>query len=465
LTTYHYQISGDAGGGKKATAGDFVFTTAAVSVITCSITAPTGGQTFTGPVTVSAHATSTANVSGIQFLLDRSTLGAEIPTPVTDASITWDTTTATNGGHALACLARDPTGNTAISAAVNVTVSNPILVVVPNVVGQPQAQATTAIQNAQLTVAVTMQSSATVPLGSVISQSPVGGVRVTPGSVVNLVVSSGVVVPNVVGLSQAQATSAIQSAQLSVAVTTQPSTTVAAGLVISQNPAGGTQASGGSVVQIIVSSGAPPTSPTVDTIVFSDGGGTQTTPAFGTSSAGELLVAFIGSDGPASGSQSVIISGAGLTWTQVSRASMQLGMVEIWTATAVNALTNATVTSTQTAAGYNQSLTVVAFTSAGGIGAFAVTGGATGAPAISLTTTKAGSLVYAVGNDWDSAAARSLGPAQVMVHQWVDAGFGDTYWVQAASGAIGSANTLVRLNDTAPTTDRWNFAIVEILLK
>jgi hypothetical protein len=52
-----------------------------------------------------------------------------------------------------------------------------------------------------------------------------------------------------------------------------------------------------------------------------------------------------------------------------------------------------------------------------------------------------------------------------MVHQWVDSGTGDTYWVQTTSGAIGPANTLVRLNDTAPTTDRWNFAIVEIQSK
>jgi hypothetical protein len=199
--------------------------------------------------------------------------------------------------------------------------------------------------------------------------------------------------------------------------------------------------------------------------VFSDGTGTRTTAAFSTSSAGELLVAFVGSDGPGSGGQSVTLSGAGLTWTRVSQASTQSGVAAIWTATAVNALTNVTVRSTQTVAGYHQSLTVVTFTGAGGIGASATAGAASGAPTISLLTTKAGSLVYGVGNDWDKAIARSLGPTQVMVHQWVDSGTGDTYWVQAASGAIGPANSLVQLNDTAPTTDRWNFAIVEILSK
>jgi hypothetical protein len=34
--------------------------------------------------------------------------------------------------------------------------------------------------------------------------------------------------------------------------------------------------------------------------------------------------------------------------------------------------------------------------------------GASGAPSASLTTTKANSLVFAVGNDWDRAVARTL---------------------------------------------------------
>ena len=63
---------------------------------------------------------------------------------------------------------------------------------VPNVVNQTQAAATTAITGAGLVVgAVTQQSSATVPAGSVTSQNPVSGVGVAAGSAVNLVVSTG----------------------------------------------------------------------------------------------------------------------------------------------------------------------------------------------------------------------------------------------------------------------------------
>ena len=63
---------------------------------------------------------------------------------------------------------------------------------VPNVVNQPQAAAVTAITGAGLGVGtVTQQSSASVAAGSVISQNPAAGVGVAAGSVVNLVVSSG----------------------------------------------------------------------------------------------------------------------------------------------------------------------------------------------------------------------------------------------------------------------------------
>src|SRR5205814_10535026 len=62
---------------------------------------------------------------------------------------------------------------------------------VPNVVNQTQTAATTAITGAGLVVGtVTSAASATVPSGSVISQNPVGGTSVAPGSAVNLTVST-----------------------------------------------------------------------------------------------------------------------------------------------------------------------------------------------------------------------------------------------------------------------------------
>jgi hypothetical protein len=68
-------------------------------------------------------------------------------------------------------------------------------VAVPNVVNATQAAATTLIQNAGLILGpVTTQSSSTIALGRVISQNPASGVSVDSGSAVSLVVSSGVAV-------------------------------------------------------------------------------------------------------------------------------------------------------------------------------------------------------------------------------------------------------------------------------
>lgn len=217
-------------------------------------------------------------------------------------------------------------------------------------------------------------------------------------------------------------------------------------------------------VAVTVSNGAPaPAAPTVDKMVFSEGLGKRTTTPFSTASPGEVLVAFAASDGPAaSNSQTLTISGAGLVWNRVARAATQFGTSEIWTATASTVLTNVSVSSTQAVTGVHQSLTVIAFTGVGGIGASNVAGAPTGAPTIRLVTQAAGSVVYAVGNDWDRAVARTIPAGQTKVHEFVDTAVGDTFWVQAASGAIAAAGTTVTLNATAPIDDQWNFAIVEL---
>jgi len=209
---------------------------------------------------------------------------------------------------------------------------------------------------------------------------------------------------------------------------------------------------------------AATSAPVMDANVTVNGHGVVTTPSFSTAEAGEQLLAFVGSDGPSgAGRQSAAVSGAGLVWTLVKRTSSRSGDAEIWSATAAGALTKATVTSTPAASGYDQSLTVVSFEHSIGIGASVTGGAASGAPSVSLSTTGEASLVYADGNDWDRAAARTLGPNQTMLHQYLDTATGDTFWSQYTSAATGAAGSVVTLNDTAPTSDQWNMAAVEIL--
>ncbi len=131
---------------------------------------------------------------------------------------------------------------------------------VPTVVGQTQAAAVAALNGANLSAgAVTQQCSNTVAAGRVISQVPAAGQQAPFGSAVALVVSTGlcnVTVPGVTGQTQAAAGTALAGAGLvSGGVTAQCSSTVAAGLVISQLPAAGQQAPFGSAVALTVSSG------------------------------------------------------------------------------------------------------------------------------------------------------------------------------------------------------------------
>ena len=86
-----------------------------------TLTAPAAG-TVTGTVTVSASASDVGGVAGVQFLLDGNSLGAE--DTVAPYSVSWNSSTATNGTHTVSARARDVAGNQTTSTAVAVTVSN-----------------------------------------------------------------------------------------------------------------------------------------------------------------------------------------------------------------------------------------------------------------------------------------------------------------------------------------------------
>src|SRR2546427_5863035 len=81
---------------------------------TVSITSPTGGSTVSATITVSGTASDNVGVAGVQFKLDGANLGAE--DTASPYSVSWNTTTATNGSHTLTAVARDAAGNTTTSA-------------------------------------------------------------------------------------------------------------------------------------------------------------------------------------------------------------------------------------------------------------------------------------------------------------------------------------------------------------
>ncbi|MBX4200481.1 fibronectin type III domain-containing protein, partial [Candidatus Parcubacteria bacterium] len=91
---------------------------------TVSLTSPTNGSTVSTTVTVSATASDNVGVSGVTFLLDGNTLGAEDTS--SPYSVSWNTAGTSNGTHTLSARARDAAGNTATSAGVSLTVSNSV---------------------------------------------------------------------------------------------------------------------------------------------------------------------------------------------------------------------------------------------------------------------------------------------------------------------------------------------------
>jgi eukaryotic-like serine/threonine-protein kinase len=133
------------------------------------------------------------------------------------------------------------------------------LVAVPNVVGMTEAEAATLLREAGFRVELRSQASEEVPEGVVISTTPPGGTELSPNEPVLVYVSAGtepVLVPNVIGIPQAEAEAAIQDAGLTVGtVTTRPDNDAPAGEVIEQAPLSGVEQPPGTAIDLVVSDG------------------------------------------------------------------------------------------------------------------------------------------------------------------------------------------------------------------
>jgi serine/threonine-protein kinase len=143
--------------------------------------------------------------------------------------------------------------------------SGPQQVSVPDVVGLTRESATSQLDGKGFQVAVQEQPS-DKPKGEVIAQSPPSGTQLRKGDRVTITVSKGpqkVTIPNVVGLSAAEAASTLRAAGLSPVkrertVTTQTDD----GNVIAQHPGQGVQVDKGRKVVIVVGKFKAQTTPT-----------------------------------------------------------------------------------------------------------------------------------------------------------------------------------------------------------
>jgi serine/threonine-protein kinase len=127
---------------------------------------------------------------------------------------------------------------------------------IPNVVGQPYASARSTLLAAGLGVAKTTVDS-NQPPNTVVSQSPDAGTKVGAGTTVTLSVSSGATattpVPDVTNQDEPTAKALLTGSGFKVKEKQQPVTDPSEqGIVLDQQPAGGTNAPAGSTVTIVV---------------------------------------------------------------------------------------------------------------------------------------------------------------------------------------------------------------------
>ncbi|MEP6601396.1 MAG: Ig-like domain-containing protein, partial [Nitrospirota bacterium] len=125
--SYPITVTARSEGLARSTAFTLTVTAASTDTMspTVAIASPANSATVSGSAAlVAATASDNVGVVGVQFKLDGNNLGsADTTAPY---SVTWNTTTATNGTHSLTAVARDAAGNSTTSSAVNVTVNNAV---------------------------------------------------------------------------------------------------------------------------------------------------------------------------------------------------------------------------------------------------------------------------------------------------------------------------------------------------
>ena len=236
---------------------DFVANVAGIYVAQLIVS---DGYTPSDPKTVTITAEQrTVSVPDVVGMLRDEAEAAIRNRELTVGSISQQTSTTVPAGRVIS---QTPVAETVVDVgtAINLVVSSgPPLVSVPGVIGMTRDQAVATITGLGLVGSVTEVHSTTVPMTLVISQVPAAGESVILGSAVNLVVSLGpemVLVPDVGGMAQADAATAITRAGLSVgAIAQDHHQSVPVGYVISQDPAAGVYVDIGSPVSLAISSG------------------------------------------------------------------------------------------------------------------------------------------------------------------------------------------------------------------
>jgi serine/threonine-protein kinase len=145
--------------------------------------------------------------------------------------------------------------------------SGPARVSVPDVTGLREAAAKQRLAGAGFTSTRTKRVASSKAKGTVVDQRPLGGVTAAKGTTVEISVSNGrkpVIVPSLVGLTQAAAVNQLTKVGLKPKLQNVPSTRPV-GQVVAQKPPAGKEVDKGSTVVLNVSRGAGGVTTTVRT--------------------------------------------------------------------------------------------------------------------------------------------------------------------------------------------------------
>ena len=176
-------------------------------------------------------------------------------------------------------ISQDPKADTQVQvgSVVNLTISSKEETVnVPNLMGLTAAEAEQQLAALGLVGVSKQDNSDTVEAGKVCDQDPAVNSQVAVGSTVTYTVSTGkkaenVKVPNVLGIGEVDAVSALEGRGLSVSVNYESTANASQGEVIRQSIAGGTEVAKGSSITITVAVSPFPSEPTPDTPSGGDG--------------------------------------------------------------------------------------------------------------------------------------------------------------------------------------------------
>jgi serine/threonine-protein kinase len=189
---------------------------------------------------------------------------------LTDAKLKSNVVKINSGAPVDTVIAQDPKPVDVVEEGTTVRINvsaGPKPIGVPSVLGQPYESAAAALQSAGFAVA-RRDADSNQPGGTVIDQTPAGGETAAKGATITLTVSKGpttAAVPDVTSLDRDTAMATLRDAGFRAVVTQEDTADPSLdGVVLSQDPAGGTQAEPGARITIVVGRFVEPTGEPTD---------------------------------------------------------------------------------------------------------------------------------------------------------------------------------------------------------